>query len=189
MAAVPCVAGFRVGVDEWENRKYPRLTNRIYSLVDGTVANCEACRQAVVARSRRRPESVAIIPNGVDLTRFNGLPQRAARSENALEQRVGVVANLRPIKNLELFIRAAGRLVPSRPNVRFEIAGEGDLRGELQGLIDELGLRKRVMLLGTVDRYSGIPRQSRRGRALLPLRGLAQRHHGIHGRRIAQRCD
>ena len=63
---------------------------------------------------------------------------------------MGIVANLRPIKNIELFIRAASTLTASHPQVHFEIAGEGALRGPLQTLIDTLGLHDRVALRGTV---------------------------------------
>jgi L-malate glycosyltransferase len=150
LAGVPCVAGFRVGVDEWETTRYRRLASRIYRLVDATVANCEACRRAVVADHGVRPESVTIIPNGVELSRFAALDQKQPSRNGKPAQRVGIVANLRPIKNIELFIRAASLLASSHPHVHFEIAGEGELRGRLESLIDRLGLGGRVMLRGTV---------------------------------------
>ena len=158
LAGVPCVVRFCVNMGYWMN-PLDRWLGKIYTrLVDATVANCEACRQAVIADQGTPPESVVIIPNGVDLSRFNGRGlSQFSRSENGTVplptalQRVGIVANLRPVKNLELFIRAAGRLVPSHPNVQFEIAGEGDLHGRLEGLIESLGLRDHVKLLGSVS--------------------------------------
>lgn len=160
MAGVPCVAGFRVGLDAWSPPRYTRLANLIYRLVDGTMANCEACRQAVIAEQGVPPESVVIVPNGVDLSRFaNGAMSRPSTSGNgnasfprsAAQQRVGIAANLRPVKNLELFVRAAGKLAPSHPQACFDIAGEGELRDELQSLIACLGLCDRVKLLGAVS--------------------------------------
>jgi L-malate glycosyltransferase len=159
LAGVPCVAGFQVSLGYWmtpRDRWFGRLVNR---WVDATVANCEACRQAVVADWRVRPESVEIVPNGVDLSGFRARDSRpsgnctAARdpqTDNAVLRRIGVVANLRPVKNLDLFVRAAGRLVARHPQVRFEIAGEGESRGELESLIESLGLRDRVVLRGSV---------------------------------------
>ncbi len=64
---------------------------------------------------------------------------------------MGIVANLRAVKNIELLIRAASRLAPSHPKVRFEVAGEGDLRGPLQTLVESLGLCDCVTLRGTVS--------------------------------------
>jgi L-malate glycosyltransferase len=151
LAGVPCVAGFRVGVDEWETTKYRRLASRIYRLVDGTVANCEACRRAVVADHDVQPESVTIIPNGVELSRFAAYGEKPPSSNGSAAQRVGIVANLRPIKNIELFIRAAKLLATAHPHAHFEIAGEGEVRGRLESLIDGLGLGGRVTLRGTVS--------------------------------------
>ena len=164
LARVPSVVGFRVDLNFWltpRDRWIGRLVNK---WVDATVANCAACREAVVADWGVPPESVTIIPNGVDLARFAAPPSgdcpdfrrhRAAADENgtvpfADVHRVGILANLRAVKNIELFIRAAGRLAAGHPQVQFEIAGEGDLRGPLQALIDELGLGNRVALRGSV---------------------------------------
>ncbi|HEV3023019.1 MAG TPA: glycosyltransferase, partial [Pirellulales bacterium] len=72
-------------------------------------------------------------------------------SNGHVAQRVGIVANLRPIKNIELFVRAAGRLAAAHPNAYFEIGGEGESRGLLQALIDNLGLGGRVTLRGSVS--------------------------------------
>jgi L-malate glycosyltransferase len=149
IAQVPCVAGFRVDLGYWMRRRDRWFGKLIHRFVGGSVANCEACRQSLVADQGVVPESVTIIPNGVDLTRFNAAKRRD-RGETGAEQRVGIVANLRPVKNLELFIRAAAALAPTHPRTRFEIAGEGTLRGELQSLIDALSLSDRVTLLGTV---------------------------------------
>ena len=39
--------------------------------------------------------------------------------------RVGIVANLRPIKNIELFVRAAGKLAAEHPGTRFRDCRRG----------------------------------------------------------------
>lgn len=158
LSGVPCVAGFQVSIGYWmttRDRWFGRLVNR---WVDATVANCEACRQAVVRDWRVPPDSVTIIPNGVDLTRFEqgamgyeqGGTSRGSAAESSKLQRVGIVANLRPIKNIELFVRAAGELATEHPRASFEIAGEGESRGSLQALIESLGLSGRVVLRGSV---------------------------------------
>jgi glycosyltransferase involved in cell wall biosynthesis len=176
-ARVPCIAGFRVDLGYWMTPRDRSVGRFLSRWVDGAVANCEACREALIADLGVPAESVAIIPNGVDLSRFadrgrsqlsrsesgiaplppDALPDLPSESATAplppaaATRRVGIVANLRPVKNLALFIRAALRLAPSHPDVQFEIAGEGELRCELQSLIDTLGLRDRVALLGTVS--------------------------------------
>jgi glycosyltransferase involved in cell wall biosynthesis len=60
------------------------------------------------------------------------------------------VANLRRVKNLELFIRAAALIGVGRPDVTFHIAGEGELRPALHHLASELGIAVKVFMPGTV---------------------------------------
>ena len=151
LARVPCVARFQVSVGYGKrsgHRWFGRLLNR---WVNGTVVNCEACREAVVADWGVAPDSVTIIPNGLDLSRFTALPPKPPSCNRPAAQRVGILANLRPVKNIELFIRAASRLASSHPSVRFEIAGEGKLRAQFQTLIESLGLCDHVTLRGTVS--------------------------------------
>jgi glycosyltransferase involved in cell wall biosynthesis len=65
-------------------------------------------------------------------------------------QRVGAVANLRPVKAIDRFIRAAVRVLADHPDATFHVAGEGEQRPELERLIAELGLTGRFVLHGAV---------------------------------------
>ncbi|MFL5341645.1 MAG: glycosyltransferase, partial [Gemmataceae bacterium] len=114
-------------------------------IVDLTLTNSEPGRRALVTADHLRPERVAVLENGVDVERFAGFPPPDARRQPV---RVGAVANLRPVKGLDLLIRAAGKLLHAQ--FQFEIAGEGDQRPELERLITELHLGNRVRLVGAV---------------------------------------
>ena len=151
LSGVPCVAGFQVSLGYWMTRRDRWFGRWINKWVDATVANCEACRRAVVADWRVPPDSVTIIPNGVDLSRFAASKEKTPPNNGHAAQRLGIVANLRPIKNIELFVRAAGRLAAAHPRAYFEIAGEGESRDALQALIESLGLGDRVKLRGSVS--------------------------------------
>lgn len=72
---------------------------------------------------------------------------------------IGVVANLRPVKGLDTFIRAAALIAARHENVRFVIAGEGRSRSELEALVRELHLHDRFSLPGRID---DVPRFLRR---------------------------
>ncbi len=167
LARVPCVVRFRVDLGYWMTATDRWLGRVLSRLVNATMVNCEACRQVAITQEGAKPESVAVIPNGVDLARFDGPPENGDRPHLCAApsgplgqmgtvpvfdrvRRVGVVANLRPVKNLGLFVRAAADLKSSHPDVRFQIAGEGECRTELESLIRELGMQDRFDLLGTV---------------------------------------
>jgi glycosyltransferase involved in cell wall biosynthesis len=116
---------------------------------DLTVANCEACRRAVVAGEGAPPGRVRILENGVDLSRFPW-PPRPLLNGQTPGPRVGVVANLRPVKDLDVFVRAAAEVSARHPGATFHVAGEGDQRPDLERLAAELGLAGRFFLPGSV---------------------------------------
>jgi glycosyltransferase involved in cell wall biosynthesis len=59
------------------------------------------------------------------------------------------VSRLTPLKRLDLIVRALAR--PEAAGVRVVIAGDGEARAPLQGLVRELGLESRVQLIGEVN--------------------------------------
>ena len=68
---------------------------------------------------------------------------------------IGCVANLRPIKNIDGLMRAAVRVLERFPNARFEVAGDGEQRAELEKLHTELKLGERFILRGSVADVPG----------------------------------
>jgi glycosyltransferase involved in cell wall biosynthesis len=145
-AGVPRIVRTRNNLGYWMtpwHRFLGRLCNRF---TDVLVANCDAARQSVLADGGLSGEQVVVLENGVDLARFS-ISENAARREL---RRVGVVANLRPIKGLDNFVRAASVLMNFHPDVTFHIAGEGPLWPELERLAVGLGLKERFVLEGPV---------------------------------------
>jgi glycosyltransferase involved in cell wall biosynthesis len=130
-------------------RRLGQLCNRI---VSRTIANCEACRESLLADEGPSPDSVVVLENGVDLSRFLDLP---AVSERCGPRRVGMVGNLRPVKEPGLLLRAAARLCAAHPDLSFHIAGEGELRQDLERLVRELGLEGRFLLPGATADVPG----------------------------------
>ena len=81
---------------------------------------------------------------------------RPSQPRTTQKLRVGMVGHLSAIKGQEDFIRAAAAVCTGRDDVEFIIAGEdksrsGDNRLRLENLIDELGLTKKISLVGWVD--------------------------------------
>jgi glycosyltransferase involved in cell wall biosynthesis len=103
------------------------------------------------------PGRIVVIPNGVDLSRFDGpFDRNAIRREFGLEPGVPlvtVVSRLNYLKGLEHFLEAAALLVPRFPHVRFLIVGEaqlGDLRylNVLTSLANRRGIGDKVIFTG-----------------------------------------
>jgi glycosyltransferase involved in cell wall biosynthesis len=121
-------------------------------IVDRTIANCEACRQSLLADEGPPPESVVVLENGVDVSRFSNLPPVSARPA---PPRVGMVGNLRPVKDPELLVRAAAEVLAVRPDVTFQIAGQGELRPDLEQQVRALGMEGQFLLPGAIADVPG----------------------------------
>ncbi|MFL5500515.1 MAG: glycosyltransferase family 4 protein [Gemmatimonadaceae bacterium] len=96
----------------------------------------------LVARGISR-ESIRVIYNGVDSARLT--PNPAERSDRPLFVYLG---RLKKYKRVDIVIRAFAEL--NLPEAIMEIAGTGDYRASLEGLVKSLGLEERVKFLGFV---------------------------------------
>ncbi len=102
-----------------------------------------------LAQQKMKAKRVAYVPGvGIDLSKFG----QATVDKATKRKELGVppdatlllsVGELNTNKNHETVIRAISDL-----DVYYMIAGEGDLKGHLQSVINELGLTERVKLLG-----------------------------------------
>lgn len=152
LAGIPViVSGIRVA--EREKKWHVRLERWTRGLVD-----CHVCvSQEVAAFSIREagldPKRVTVIPNGVDVERFQeALPVPNAELGAPPETKwIITVGRLHPQKGHQLLIEAVAPLLQTHPEWRLMIAGDGPLRPELQRQIDELGCRERIVLLGFRD--------------------------------------
>ena len=133
--------------------KFEMFLGRLYSKTSLlTATNSEACRAAVIEQEAAKPDSVIVIPNGVDLDSFVKLePPRKEITQAESAPKIGMVANLRPVKDPKTLVTAAIELQKEFPDLQLEIAGEGELRGELTQLITDAGLQNQFRLIGRLD--------------------------------------
>ncbi len=88
-----------------------------------------------------------VVQNGVNPSLFSPNPSEAGKSA----PEILVVGDLLPSKGHELVLRAAGSLMPSYPQLRCRIVGEGPLRDQLETTARDLGIGQQVQF---VDRLS-----------------------------------
>jgi glycosyltransferase involved in cell wall biosynthesis len=152
LAGVPHRVRTRNNIGHWMTRGHRLLGRALNLFATATVANCDAARRALLADERPRRERVYVLENGVDLDRFLALPLPGATpvtdASGSSRAYVGAVANLRHVKGLDVFVRAASMLAERFPEVTFRIAGEGEQRGELEEQTRQLPLTGRFELPG-----------------------------------------
>ena len=129
-------------------RALARITDRIITV-------SPAQRRDIVQVYGIAPvERVLTIPLGLDLQ-----PLRVAKQAYGGQFRsslgvsddtplVGFVGRLTAVKNPELFVKAARRVVDQCPQTRFVFVGDGELRPELERQVDALGLAQHVLFAG-----------------------------------------
>jgi L-malate glycosyltransferase len=148
LARVKRIVLSRRNIGHWMTFRDRCLMRLCQRLAHATIANSEASRRAVIAQERARPERVFILPNGIDLGRFADMPPYSPKL-NGEPRRVGVVSNLRSVKGIEVFIRAAARVAGEFPNVEFPVAGDGDAAAYRE-VARECGIADKVRFLGPV---------------------------------------
>lgn len=149
------VVVFEHSLDYWK-KPYQLRVNRIFSLwTDKIVAVSEEIKDFYVKRVGIKEEKFTVIPSGVDLERFKNLePSKDLIEEFNLQGYFVLcnVARLSKEKDQACLIQAMRVLILDGLRVKTLIVGEGPLRGELLGLIKDLGLDSCIYLLeGILD--------------------------------------
>lgn len=130
-----------------------RANRWLTPITDAFVAVAESHGEFLVEHERFPAEKVQVIPNGIDTERFrfSAAARAAVRRSWGWDEATpvcGVVAALRPEKNLGLFLRAAALVRETLPTAGFVIVGSGPEEAGLRALAAELGLTPQVRFLG-----------------------------------------
>ena len=108
----------------------------------------EATRQFMV-RHRGIPEAkTRVILNGAHLERFLAAPADPGSASPRV--RFGIAARLVAAKDHMTLLRAFSKVAAELPGAELRIAGDGDLRVQLQAFAEELNLTDRVTFLGAL---------------------------------------
>ena len=120
------------------------------------VASAQA-RDWLMQAAGVKPEAIALIPHGVDPSRFPIVDDAARGTARAAlgllaEDRVGVfVGRLDYPKNVDWILDVAAASKAEIPQLRLLLAGEGPQEASLRAAIQSRGLGERVQLLGHRD--------------------------------------
>lgn len=121
-----------------------------YKQVDLFICASEAIRRILLHQGIDAARTITV-HEGVDLGHIDAAPPAALHQELWLPHEAPVVGNigaLVPHKGQRDLVEAAARVVRQVPDARFIIAGEGELRPQLEQQIRHLGLEKHVLLIG-----------------------------------------
>ena len=144
--------GFNDRQPSWQRSFFQgleRLTAPItHAFCPVSAANLEVARRlGLLARGQRS----LVLPSGIDPEEYRPRGGHALRAELGVGSETplaGMIACLKPQKAPLTFVRVAALLAPRLPEAHFFIAGDGELRGDVQRAIADHGLERRFHLLG-----------------------------------------
>jgi teichuronic acid biosynthesis glycosyltransferase TuaC len=122
------------------------------SRADRVIAVSESLRRKVVEEYRMSAAKVTVIPNGVDVTRFQ--PMTRAEALRGLEldshaARVLYVGAINESKGIRYLLKAANRVTESLHRaIEFVLIGEGEYEEGARTLTRELGIASAVNFVG-----------------------------------------
>jgi glycosyltransferase involved in cell wall biosynthesis len=97
-------------------------------------------------------KKIRLVRNGIDLRPFeNAVPalREGLTSDRTLI--IGLIGRLAWEKGIDIFLRAAARVLVEFPGAEFVVVGEGPDKDKLERLVDELDIRESVSMLGRRD--------------------------------------
>jgi glycosyltransferase involved in cell wall biosynthesis len=115
------------------------------------VAVSESVRQDLLGAGVRA-DKISMIRNGIDLRTFDRasavVKGELGWSDSPL---IGLVGRLSMEKGVDIFLTAAARVLDQLPDAKFVVVGDGPDRAKLEALIEKLGIRGSVRMLGRRD--------------------------------------
>ena len=138
-----------------------KLISRLYPLADRIITPSKAVSDDLVSGYKIPDAKISVIPNPLDIEYV----LRSAREMPGYEFpddtsfRIGFIGGLSREKNIPCLIRTVGILKEDGRNIRLFLVGEGDERGRLESLTQELSVSGSVHFLGFRENPYAILRQ------------------------------
>ena len=135
---------------------FPPRRPGVWQRAELIIAVSRRIREVLLAQGIDRLR-IEVVHSGIDPDELEptGEPETSPELRGAAgaapgEMLVAAVGALVGHKDHATFVRAAARLAPEHPSVRFAVFGEGPERGRLERLIRRLGLEERFRLPGEI---------------------------------------
>lgn len=133
--------------DIYRNTISWELHDRLFRKSEFVVTVCDAnARYLAEKLSPEAADRVRRLYNGIDREAFAPTPDSDRDPQHVLS-----VGRLVEKKGLHVLVDAVGRLLPTHPDLRVTIVGDGDQRSSLEARIAAAGLQDRILLTGPRD--------------------------------------
>lgn len=140
-------------VHSWERLKNRMIFRIVLPSADAVLSNSEIGCRSILEQTRCRPERVRMISNHVEFSIEDREQRGGIRNDLQMEDYtiIGMIANIKMVKNPDLFLRVAFRICETHARSAFLLIGGGDRIEELKTQVRQRGLGDRIRLLGRVE--------------------------------------
>ena len=120
---------------------------------DKIVCISDAERESALREKICKPSKLQVIYNGIDLEEIEKAASMSRVQLGIPEDAfvVGMVGRLSKQKAPDTFVKAAKLIKEKIPNAFFLMVGDGELRGQIEGLINQYDLGSSFLITGWVD--------------------------------------
>jgi L-malate glycosyltransferase len=134
----------------WLSRKQAILLKQIYKRMTAYICNAEIVGRHFEQTFGLEPSKMQLLRNGIEVAQLPFIEHPNP------SQHIGIVGNMtRQVKRTDLFIKAAARVAPQHPHIRWHIIGDGDMRPQLEQLAQTLGVLDKLVFAGRVADVAG----------------------------------
>lgn len=133
------------------NRRIMEIERNAMAVADRVIAVSYRTKTQLIEKYGVDPQKIEVVYNASE-------PPPSASDEHAAgplrkrQKNVLFLGRLTQQKGPDYFLRAAKKVLSVEPDVKFVIAGKGDLLDDLKELSVELGIRKKVLFTGFLKR-------------------------------------
>ena len=145
LARTPAVIASQRDMGNLRSARQQSIHTLALRLATHVLVNSQAIGAQLGRTRAAREQRLAVIPNGVDLSRFAPVAEPRSRSELTT---IATLGNLRSEKGLTQYVEAAAIVAQTAVKARFVIWGDGPLRSALDARIQASGLTGIVEMRG-----------------------------------------
>ena len=133
------------------------LCRRASRVLANSTAAADAWRRSSFFSGPR----IDVLRNGIRIEPIQEFCRQGRRSNRERlglplgPQIVGAIANLKPVKALDVFLDAARIVLDEHPNTLFVLVGSGPLEGKLRSQANRLGIQDNVVFAGSQPHVEG----------------------------------
>ncbi len=155
LAGIKTIISTRRNKGYWHDRKEIAILKILNPVVTSFLANSKAIKSYVHEAEGVSEDKIEVIYNGYESSIF---PESSDEQRKQYRQMIGIpsdspvvvnVANLRPVKGLNVFLKAAQTVISHHSRARFLILGDGPEKETLYRLAENLGITNHVKFLGS----------------------------------------